>query len=146
MASVPNTYPPVTETFPRSLFGRPTRKAYRAAVKRIVLDVQARKGLSDLELADLIGCHKETIENARNEVNSLDVLTLLNIGYAFGEEAIQPVRNLYLHAAVEPLSPLERIARANREIIAAAAEMETVGQLEQAKRYAEAMAEMRVAQ
>ena len=124
MASAPNIYPPETETLPRSLFGRPTRKAYRAAVKQIVLDVQARKGLSDLELADLIGCHKETVENARNEVNSLDVLTLLNIGYAFGEEAIHPVRNLYLFAAVEELTPRERIARATREIIAASAELE----------------------
>jgi transcriptional regulator with XRE-family HTH domain len=119
-----NIYPLDAETLPRSLFGRPTRRAYRAAVKQIILDVQARKGLSDLELADLIGCHKETIENARNEVNSLDVLTLLNIAYAFGEEAIEPVRNLYLFAAVEELTPLERIARANRDLAAAAAELE----------------------
>lgn len=122
--SAGNTYPLNAETLPRSLFGRPSRRAYRAAVKQIVLDVQARKGLSDLELADLIGCHKETIENARNEDTSLDVLTLLNIAYAFGEEVIQPVRNLYLFAAVEELTPLERIARANREIIAATAELE----------------------
>lgn len=119
-----NIYPLQEETLPRSLFGKPTRRLYRDAVKRIVLDVQARKGLSDLELADLIGCHKETIENARNEETSLDVLTLLNIAYAFGEEAIQPVRNLYLFAAVEELTPLERIARANREIIAALAELD----------------------
>ncbi len=119
-----NIYPIGAETLPRSLFGKPTRRAYRAAVKQVVLDVQARKGMSDLELADLIGCHKETIENARNEDTSLDVLTLLNIAYAFGEEAIQPVRNLYLFAAVEDLTPLERIARATREIAAAAAEME----------------------
>jgi transcriptional regulator with XRE-family HTH domain len=127
MASAANAYPLGAETLPRSLFGKPTRRAYRAAVKQIVLDVQARKGMSDLELADLIGCHKETIENARNEETSLDVLTLLNIAYAFGEEAIWPVRNLYLFAAVEELTPLERIARANREIMAATAEMEGVG-------------------
>lgn len=124
MATAPNVFPPTQETLPRSLFGKPTRRLYRDAVKRIILDVQARKGLSDLELADLVGCHKETIENARNEENSLDVLTLLNIAYAFGEEVIQPVRNLYLFAAVEELTPLERIARANREIAAAAAELE----------------------
>lgn len=122
--SAGNVHPLGAETLPRSLFGKPSRRAYRAAVKQIVLDVEARYGLSDLELADLIGCHKETIENARNEETSLDVLTLLNIAYAFGEEAIQPVRNLYLFAAVEETTPLERIARANREISAAAAELE----------------------
>lgn len=124
MASAGNTYPLPKESLPRSLFGRPTRRLYREAVKRIILDVQARKGLSDLELADLVGCHKETIENARNEENSLDVLTLLNIAYAFGEDAIDPVRNLYLFAAIEEPTPLERIAHATRVIANAAAELE----------------------
>ena len=124
MASNPNVLPLGAETLPRSLFGKPSRRSYRAAVKQVVLDIQARKGLSDLELADLIGCHKDTIENARNEETSLDALILLNIAYAFGEEAIHPVRNLYLFAAVEKLTPLERIARANREIIAATNELE----------------------
>lgn len=124
MASNPNVLPLGAECIPRSLFGKPSRRSYRAAVKQIILDVQARKGLSNLELADLVGCHKETVENAVNEDTSLDVLTLLNIAYAFGEDAIQPVRNLYLFAAVETLTPAERIARATREIVAAAAEME----------------------
>ena len=123
MASNPNTNPLGAESIPRSLFGKPSRRSYRAAVKQIILDVQARKGLSNLELADLVGCHKETVENAVNEDTSLDVLTLLNIAYAFGEEAIDPVRNLYLFAAVEELTPQERIARATREIIAASAEL-----------------------
>lgn len=125
MASNPNVLPHGAESIPRSLFGKPSRRSYRAAVKQIILDVQARNGLSNLELADLVGCHKETIENAVNEDTSLDVLTLLNIAYAFGEAAIEPVRNLYLFAAVETLSPAERIERATREIIAATQEMET---------------------
>lgn len=124
MASSANAYPSAVESLPRSLFGRPSRNAYRAAVKQIVLNIQARRGLSDLELADLIGCHKETIENARSGETSLDVITLLNLAYAFGEEAIEPVRQLYLYAAVEALTPTERIERANREIVAALKEME----------------------
>jgi transcriptional regulator with XRE-family HTH domain len=96
-----NVYPLPAETLPRSLFGRPSRNTYRAAVKKVILDAQARYGLTDLELADLIGCHKETIENARGGETSLDVITLLNIAYAFGEEAIEPVRNLYLFAPAE---------------------------------------------
>jgi transcriptional regulator with XRE-family HTH domain len=116
MASQPNTYPLPEETLPRSLFGRPTRRLYRDAVKKIILDVQARRGLSDLELADLVGCHKETIENARNEENSLDVLTLLNIAYAFGEEAIEPVRNLYLFAPPTDETPEKKVDRLFREL------------------------------
>jgi hypothetical protein len=49
--------------------------------------------LSDWELAEQIGCHKDTIENAQEQACSLDVVTLLNIAYAFGEEAIEPVRS-----------------------------------------------------
>ena len=99
-----NVYPLPEETLPRSLFGKPTRRSYRAAVKRVILDLQARKSLSDLELADLIGCHKDTIENAKEEANDLSVLILLHIAYAFGEEVIDPVRQLYLCAPVDPLT------------------------------------------
>jgi transcriptional regulator with XRE-family HTH domain len=112
MGAAPNTYPAGAETLPRSLFGKPSRNAYRAAIKKVILDVQARNGLSDLELADLVGCHKETIENARAEENSLDVLTLLNIAYAFGEDAIAPVRALYLCAPVGERDKDELIRRA----------------------------------
>jgi transcriptional regulator with XRE-family HTH domain len=107
-----NVYPLGAETLPRSLFGRPTRNAYRAAVKKIVLDIQAQNGLSDLELADLLGCHKETVENARSGDTSLDVITLLNIAYAFGEGAIDPVRNLYLFAPSEQPTKNDLIKKA----------------------------------
>lgn len=123
MASAPNVIPQGAESLPRSLFGRPTKRAYRAAVKQIILDVKAIYGLSSDELAERIGCHKDTVDNAEGEASSLEAVTLLNIAYAFGEEAILPVRNLYLFAAVEQRTPLERITRANREIAAAAAEI-----------------------
>jgi uncharacterized protein (DUF433 family) len=113
-----NVYPIPKETFPGSLFGKPTRKGYRAAIKSIVLGIQAAKGWDDQELADFIGCGKETIENARTEAHSLDVLTLLNIAYAFGENAIQPVRDLYLCKPVEPLGILDRVERIEAEAAA----------------------------
>lgn len=113
-----NVYPLAGETFPRSLFGKPTRKGYRAAIKTIILNVQAAKNLSDLELADLLGCSRDTIENAKNEDCSLDVLTLLNIAYAFGEEVIDPVRELYLCKPVEPQSDDEELFAIERRIAA----------------------------
>lgn len=119
-----NVYPLPKETVPRSLFGRPTRKGYRAAVKEIILEVQARHNLNDGEFAEVVGVCEDTIENARKEACDLSVLTLLNIAYAFGEEAIEPVRQLYLCAPAEQISPAERIRSAQRVIDHALAEME----------------------
>jgi transcriptional regulator with XRE-family HTH domain len=121
MASAANVFPSTTETFPRSLFGKPSRNAYRAAIKAIILDLQARKKWSDLELADFLGCHKDTIENAREQTSSLDVITLLNIAYAFGEDAIAPVRNLYLCAPTDTLTKDDHIRRAREHLNAAEA-------------------------
>lgn len=116
MASAANVFPVGEETFPRSLFGKPSRNAYRAAVKRIILDLKASKGLSDWELAEQIGCHKDTIENAQEMSSSLDVVTLLNVAYAFGEDAIDPVRNLYLCAPALSETTQEKRRRLLREL------------------------------
>jgi transcriptional regulator with XRE-family HTH domain len=118
VASSPNVFPSGEETFPRSLFGKPSRNAYRAAIKRIILDLKAAKGLSDWELAEQIGCHKDTIENAQEMSSSLDVVTLLNVAYAFGEEAIDPVRQLYLCAPVDSETKDEKRRRLIRELAA----------------------------
>jgi hypothetical protein len=118
MASRANVFPTTEETFPRSLFGKPSRNAYRAAIKRIILTLKASKGLSDWELAEQIGCHKDTIENAQDEACSLDVVTLLNIAYAYGEEAIEPVRSLYLCAPVDAETKDEKRRRLIRELAA----------------------------
>lgn len=109
MASAANVFPSGEESFPRSLFGRPTRKAYRAAVAQVIREVKARERLTNEALADMIGCHKDTVENAENEVGSLDPVTLLSIAYAYGEASIAPVRELYLCAP-----PLDRPSREER--------------------------------
>lgn len=69
---------------------RPTAKAYLAAVKTIVLRVQALHNLNDSELADRIGCSESTVRNARKELNRLDGVTLANIEHEFGTGAIDP--------------------------------------------------------
>lgn len=69
---------------------RPTRNSYRSAVKKIILDLQAKFGLSDPEFAERVGCSKETIANVRNERNNLDAVTLANIEYEFGAGSIDP--------------------------------------------------------
>lgn len=69
---------------------RPTRKSYRSAVKKIVLDLQAQHDLNDPELAERLGCSAGTISNARREVSNLDGVTLANIEFEFGPSAIDP--------------------------------------------------------
>jgi DNA-binding XRE family transcriptional regulator len=110
-----NVFPLGGETFPRSLFGRPTRGSYRAAVAQIIRDVKSQHKLSNVALADVVGVHEDTIENAENEAGNLDPVTLLNIAYAFGEDAIAPVRELYLCAPADPPTPVDRLARIEAE-------------------------------
>lgn len=69
---------------------RPTTKSYRAAVKAIVLGIQADHDLNDPELAERLGCSSGTIKNARTEATNLDGVTLANIEYEFGPSALDP--------------------------------------------------------
>lgn len=94
-----------TESAPppeRALFGRPRNSSYRAAVADAIRKLKARHRLSNEALAEEIGCEEKTIRNAEKEAGNLDVIHLLNIAWRYGEEAISPVRALYLCAPAEP--------------------------------------------
>lgn len=123
MATAANLYPPASELLPRSLFGRPSSRSYRAAVAQIVREVKARHGLNDERLAELVGCGEDTIKNAENEATNLNAVTLFSLAYAFGEEAIQPVRALYLCAPVEEPTVADRCRRIRGELAAIEKEM-----------------------
>jgi DNA-binding XRE family transcriptional regulator len=99
-------------TMPRSLFGRPSNRTYKAAVAQIIRDVKSRHKLSNERLAEIIGCSETTVFNAENEASDLAAVTLLSIAYAFGEEAIDPVRQLYLCAPIDPPTKDSLIKRA----------------------------------
>jgi DNA-binding XRE family transcriptional regulator len=103
MASSPNVLYAAPETFTRSLFGRPTSGSYRAAIAQVIRNLKASHKLSNERLAEIIGVSEQTIANAEAErvENDLKAVTMLNIAYAFGEDAIAPIRNLYLCAPVE---------------------------------------------
>jgi DNA-binding XRE family transcriptional regulator len=118
MATLANVFPPTQERLPRSLFGRPASRSYRAAVAQVVREVKARHGLNDERMAELVGCDKDTIKNAENEETNLNAVTLLSIAYAFGEEAIEPVRALYLCAPVEQPTIADRMLRIRGELAA----------------------------
>lgn len=99
-----------------SLFGKPTGRTYRSAVAQVVREIKAAHRLNNEQLAERVGVSEGTIYNAENENGDLAAVTLLNLAFSFGEEAIAPVRDLYLCAPVEPLTPADRIDRAMREL------------------------------
>ena len=78
------------------IFEPPRRKTFRAAVAKTIRDLKAARGLSNVELAEAIGCCEDTIENAENQHNDMSPVFLLSIAFHFGEHAIDPVRQLYL--------------------------------------------------
>jgi transcriptional regulator with XRE-family HTH domain len=88
---------------------RPTKKSYRAAVKKIIHDLQATYSLNDHDLAERLGCSGPTIANARNERTNLDGVTLANIEYEFGPSALDPFLELGGSRAV-PLPVVDAVA------------------------------------
>jgi len=118
MLHLRNQYPLGAKSISPSLFGKPSKRSYRAAVKQVVLDIQAKHGLSDEQLAEIVGGCKETVANWRDEASSMDSVTLLIFAYCFGEEAIDPVRQLYLCAPPSDETPSEKRRRLIRELAA----------------------------
>ena len=76
--------------------------SYRAAVSKIIMDLKAKHRLSNTKLADKLDCSDETISNAENEHTDLNAVTLLRIGYVFGDDASAPALDLMRRRHVEP--------------------------------------------
>ena len=99
------------------LFSRPREKDYLKAVAKIVRELKAAHDLSNVELAEEIGCCKETIENAENGHTKLNPVTLGCIRWRFGAAAVKPWDDL-CDGQVSfdaPPTPLERLERIERE-------------------------------
>lgn len=71
-----------------------TTAQYRRAVARIIRDLQAMHGLTDLEFAERVGCSIGTVRNARNEESDLGAVWLARIEQRFGAGSIDPYLNL----------------------------------------------------
>ena len=105
-------------------FDPPREKSYRAAVAQAMRDLRAKHHLTPSALADRIGVCKKTINNAEDECNDLNPVALLRIAYEFGEEAIQPVRDLYLRRYEAPRTLAERFTEIQSELAQIAKAME----------------------
>jgi transcriptional regulator with XRE-family HTH domain len=83
--------------------GTVTTKSYRNAVAEIIRTLQLLHDLTDLDLAERIGCSVGTVRNARNEECDLGAVYLSRIEAAFGTGSIDP----YLRLAGSRCAPIE---------------------------------------
>lgn len=85
---------------------RPTQRAYRQAVAKVIRCLKLRHGLTNVDLADRIGCSDETVSNAENERTDLSPVILLNIEHEFGAGTI----DLVLEVAGSHAVPVDETA------------------------------------
>jgi predicted transcriptional regulator len=90
------------------------------AVADVLRAVKREHGLSLVELSERLGCCDQTIRNAMDEDghDCLNAVTMLRIGYEFGQEALEPIFALACSAAFEAPSPADRVERIQRELAA----------------------------
>ncbi len=98
------------------LLERPRQKAFREAVAKVIRDVKSIHSLTNVELAEEIGCCADTVSNAENMNNDLSAVILLSIAWRFGEKAIDPVRGLYLQERVSKPKLVDLLELAAREL------------------------------
>ena len=104
MASAPNVLP---------LYDPPVRKSYRAAVAQCVGNAKNLSGLTWDDLAEKLGCSKDTLTNALTEENDLSGVTLLRIGYVYGEQAIAPALELVRRRYEQPKTRADKFRDAH---------------------------------
>ena len=82
--------------------------------------VKREHGLTLVDLADRLGCCDQTIRNAMDEDGNdcLNPVTMLRIGYEFGEDTLEPVFNLARRCAAAPVTTDDRLDRIEREVAA----------------------------
>ena len=84
--SVPRRVPRILGDLPRL-----TQSSYREAVSQTIASRQASEGLSDQDMADLLGTSAATVGNARNRKGDLSSVSLLAVGKAFGAAELNTV-------------------------------------------------------
>jgi DNA-binding XRE family transcriptional regulator len=106
------------------LHDAPRQKHYRAAVAQTIRAIKAKHGLTNTDMAEDIGCCADTISNAENENNDLSAVTILRIGFFYGEDAIAPILELYRCRYEQPKTAIERFEDALAELSALRREIE----------------------
>lgn len=70
---------------------RLTQNSYREAVSQTISGLAAPEGLTDQDMAELIGNSAASVGNARNKKGDMSAVSMLSIGKAFGPEALSTI-------------------------------------------------------
>jgi hypothetical protein len=70
---------------------RLTQSSYREAVSQTISGLAAPEGLTDQDMAELIGNSAASVGNARNKKGDMSAVAMLSIGKAFGPEALNTI-------------------------------------------------------
>lgn len=110
----------MTKASVSSLFGPPRQKSYRLAVADALRTAKRENGLTLVDLAERLGCSDQTLRNAMDEdgQDCLNPVTMLRIGYEFGDRLLEPVFALARNMAIEEPTVDDRIERIERELAA----------------------------
>ncbi len=87
----------------------PTTEGVRRALANVIRDLQKEHEETDALTAARLHVHVNTIQRARNEVCTLDSLTISKIGAVYGKSALLPYSSLWECSdsdGIEPLGPL----------------------------------------
>lgn len=100
-----------TEPSVPCLFGVPRQKSYRLAISDCLRRVKREHGLTLVELAEKLGCSDHTLRNALDEdgTDCLNPVTMLRLGFEFGEDVIEPVFALARRAIAEPQTLTDKL-------------------------------------
>lgn len=84
----------------------PTTDCVLGAVANVIRDIQREHDLTDLQFAERIGVHVNTVSRARNKQTKLDMTTIARIGAVFGEQSLRPFTSLWSGGdGAEPVAP-----------------------------------------
>jgi transcriptional regulator with XRE-family HTH domain len=96
------------------LFPPPNRETSLHAISRALLRLRAN-GWSMAELAKLLDCSADTIENASNERTLLNFESVARLGYHFPDE-FNLIETLWTCRAVSPPTQSERLATIRKHL------------------------------
>lgn len=84
----------------------PTTDCVLGAVANVIRDIQRDHDLTDLQFAERVGVHVNTVSRARNKQTKLDMTTIARIGAVFGEQSLRPFTSLWSGGSgAEPVAP-----------------------------------------
>lgn len=106
-----------------ALFGQVDRKSSLLAISNAIYAIEYKERLTMAQIGAEIDVDGDTVENAKYQRNLMNFVAISRLLGKWPEHC-QEIRNLWEMQVSEPLTPCQRIERAQREIDAALSELE----------------------